>query len=169
VVIDAVPEKSERPRALSWLLPAAAVVLLLVSAALGGLLYRQRNHADQRAEALAAAKQTLINAYSVDFRTVEKDYQRFMAGTTDQLHGQLDEGRKKFLSTVKSTQTRERGTVADAGVVRFGGDTATVAIALDSPLMTKAAPKERMRRYRTEVDVRRVHGHWLATDIRQID
>lgn len=156
-------------RVLSWLLPSLAAVLLVLSAALGGLLYRQRQHAGARAEAVAAAKQTLINAYTIDYHSVEKDYARFMADTTDQLRGQLQEGRKKFIATVKDTHTSEHGAVADAGVVRFGGDTATVAVALDSPLQTKQITKAQNRRYRTEVDLRRVDGRWLATAIRQVD
>jgi Mce-associated membrane protein len=160
-----------RPRfaALTWLLPALTVVALLLAGVVGGLYYRQHGRDTARNAAVTAARQVLINAYSVDYRSVTKDYQRFVDGTSGDLHSQLTDGRSKFIQTVQTTHTHETAQIVDAGVVRSDSNSATIAIALNSPLTTTSITKPQTRSYRTEVDVALVHGTWLATAIRQAD
>lgn len=154
---------------LSWIVPALAVVMLVVAGVFGGLLYRQHHRDAARDAAVTAAKQVLINAYSIDYHSVDTDYQRFISGTSGDLHSQLTSGKSKFISTVKSTRTQETAQIMDAGLVRFDGDTATVTIALNSPLTNSSVKSATTRSYRTEVDVQRIHGKWLATAIRQVN
>lgn len=153
---------------LTWIVPALAVVMLVVAGVLGGLLYRQHHRQAAEDAAVTAAKQVLINAYSIDYHSVDTDYQRFVSGTSGDLHSQLTNGKSKFISTVKSTHTQETAQIVDAGLVRFDGDTATVTIALNSPLKNTSVKQATTRSYRTEVDVQRIHGKWLATAIRQV-
>jgi len=162
-------EPQRRLPVLSWALPAAAVIVLVVSLALGGLLYRQHSKENKQADAVTAARQVLINAYSVDYKTVANDYRRFVNSTTGDLHSELTASTSKFVSTVTSTHTHETAKVVDAGLVRYDGSTATVAVALDSPLTSTAATTPQARQYRTEVDVQRVGKRWLATAIRQVN
>jgi hypothetical protein len=161
-------ESRSLPDWLAWLLPSLAVLTLIAAAVLGGLLYRQHSRLAAQNAAITAAKQVLINAYSIDYKSVTADYQRFVGGTTGDLHGQLTSGKSKFIQTVQSTHTHESAKIIDAGLVRSNGSTATVAIALDSPLTTSSITKPQTRSYRTEVDVTRVHGRWLASAIRQV-
>lgn len=154
---------------LSWIVPALAVVMLVVAGVLGGLLYRQHHREAARNDAVTAARQVLINAYSIDYHSVDTDYQRFISGTSGDLHSQLTSGKSKFISTVKSTHTQETAQIVDAGLVRFDGDTATVTIALNSPLTNTTVKQATTRSYRTEVDVQDLHGKWLATAIRQVN
>src|SRR2546429_8248320 len=109
---ELVTEREPRRRlpVLTWALPAAAVILLVVSLALGGLLYRQHSKENKQDDAVTAATQVLINAYSVDYGTVDRDYQRFVDSTTGDLKNQLTNGKGKFVSTVKSTHTHETAT-----------------------------------------------------------
>ena len=154
---------------LSWVLPALAVVLLVLSLVLGGLLYRQHNKDSARNAAVTAAKQVLINAYTVDYRTVSTDYQRFINGTSGNLRSELTGGKSKFISTVTSTHTHETAQILTAGIVRSDSNSATVAIALNSPLTTTTIKQPQDRAFRTEVDVVRVDGKWLATRLAQVD
>jgi Mce-associated membrane protein len=140
-----------------------------VAGVVGGLYYRQHGRDAARNAAVTAARQVLINAYSVDYRSVTKDYQRFVDGTSGDLHSQLTDGRSKFIQTVQTTHTHETAQIVDAGVVRSDSNSATIAIALNSPLTTTSISKPQTRSYRTEVDVALVHGTWLATAIRQAD
>jgi Mce-associated membrane protein len=168
----AAPESTTRRRLLaqlSWIVPALAVVLLVVAGVLGGLLYRQHHRQAAEDAAVTAARQVLINAYSIDYHSVDTDYQRFISGTSGDLRSQLTSGKSKFISTVKSTQTQETAQIVDAGLVRFDGDTATVTIALNSPLTNTTVKQATTRSYRTEVDVQHIHGKWLATAIRQVN
>ncbi len=166
-------EPAAKPRSvpdwLAWLLPSLAVLALIAAAVLGGLLYRQHTRIAAQDAAVTAARQVLINAYSIDYKSVTADYQRFIDGTTGDLRDQLTSGKSKFVQTVQTTHTHETAKIVDAGLVRSNGSTATVAIALDSPLTTTSITKPQTRSYRTEVDVTRVHGHWLASAIRQVD
>ena len=167
------PDPAAAPRPwltrLSWLVPALAVLALIAAAVMGGLLYREHSRQAARNAALTAARQVLINAYSIDYRSVSKDYQRFLDGTSGDLHNQLIAGKSKFVQTVQTTHTHESAQIVDAGLVRFDADSATVAIALNSPLTSVTVTKAQTRSYRTEVDVALVHGDWLATAIRQVD
>jgi Mce-associated membrane protein len=99
---------------------------------------------------------------------VTADYQRFVAGTSGELHSELASGKSKFIQTVQTTHTHETAQIVDAGVVRSDANSATVAVALNSPLTTTSITKPQTRSYRTEVDVTRVNGNWLATAIRQV-
>jgi len=154
---------------LTWIVPALAVVMLVLAGVLGGLRYRQDHQQAAEDAAVTAAKQVLINAYSIDYHSVDTDYQRFLDSTSGDLRNQLTSGKSKFISTVKSTHTQETAQIVDAGLVRFNGDTATVTIALNSPLTNTTVKQATTRSYRTEVDVQRIHGTWLATAIRQVN
>jgi hypothetical protein len=94
VAQTAVPAAKSRSWAdwLAWLLPSLAVLALIAAAVLGGLLYRQHSRLAAQDAAVPAAKQVLINAYSIDYKSVTADYQRFIDGTTGDLHDQLTSG-----------------------------------------------------------------------------
>lgn len=145
-----------------------AVLVLALAVACAVLLTRTRSgqsaEAD-RADLLAAAKQEAVNLTSQDHRTVAADLRRTADGATGQLRADLDQRRAQTEQVVTRGKVVARGSAVDAGVVARHGDSGTVLVAVDSTVTSTASATPTSRRYRFQLDLTRVGGRWLVSNL----
>lgn len=139
------------------------VLALLVTTAVFGLRwYQAEQRADQRASALQAARQEALNLTSVDGTDIEADLDRVLEGASGTFREEFEGQAKRLSSVLEDNQVRAEGSVLDAGLTRFDGETAVAVVIIDSVVRNKAIPKGQTRTYRMQLELERVGSRWLT-------
>jgi Mce-associated membrane protein len=150
------------------LLPVALGLLAAVLAARSALLWLGTRSADAasatRADVLAAARQEAVNLTSQDYRTVDADLRRMADGATGQLRADLEQRAGQAKQVVLRNKAVARGVAVDAGLVVLDGGSATAVVAVDSTVTSSGATPA-SRRYRFQLDLTRVGGRWLVSNL----
>jgi len=121
--------------------------------------------ADNRAEAMTAAKDVAVDLTTVNWQTIDQDVQRILDNSTGQFHDDFAERRTDYADVVRDAKTTSVGTVSQAGVEKIAPDDATVLVALQSTSSTPDAPKQEPRQWRMRITLDRVDGRYLASDV----
>lgn len=166
-----VDEPTDRP-----VLRAAltTVVALLVIACLGlGLLLGRhlssRRDADSaRADALASARQAILNLDALSAATIDRDLTRVVVGSTGAFRDSFSKAQKDLTAVVKERKTVSTGTVLSAGVVRADADTATVLVAVDRSIRDSSTPKAVVAHDRWRMSMELHGGRWLLADLQPV-
>lgn len=159
---------TERGDRLRWVPPAlvVAVVLLLVAAAVLGVRWKQARDREQRyADVVAAARAETIAFTTLDYRDLGTSVDRVLAGATGQFKQQFSASRQQLESLSTRNRSVSRGKVLTAGVVSIDADSARVVVVADSTVTNVNAPKPQPRHYRLSLDLVRVDGQWLTSDL----
>lgn len=150
------------------LLPVALGLLTLVLATASAVLWvggrSAAAAAGSRADVLAAARQEAVNLTSQDYRTVDADLRRMADGATGQLRDDLDQRAGQAKQVVVRNKAVARGVAVDAGLVALHGDQATALVAVDSTVSSGNSAAA-SRRYRFQLDLTRVGGRWLVSNL----
>lgn len=145
----------------------AAVVTLAAAgwAAREGLEVR-RLHADDagRAAAVHAAEQEVVGLVSVGSRTTQADLDRLADGATSDFRSELQQQSKALRAALAGEKVTSTGSIVSSGVTSYSAERARVIVAAKGTVENKssdAAP----RSYRLRVDLSRVGGAWLVSDL----
>lgn len=154
------------------LLGALATVLLLVSLVLGYLVWGERaDRADALADqdrygqVLAAARDHV--GLLVDLRHDDPAALEALAdGSTDRLAERYSSETSPLVTAVRREESVSEGAVVAAGVVMISGSTATVLVATDAEVTSRATDgAAEQRDLRLRVDLVREDERWLVDDI----
>jgi len=149
---------------------SAVVVALVVSAAVLLILRNtMRQEQRTRAEVLNAARQQALNIVNLDARTVDRDYDRMLAGTVDPLHAELAKNRTAAKDALTRSKGVSTGTVTDAGLIELQGDKASVVVILDTVQTNTVTKTTVSHRFRFQLDLSRQGGQWLVANLQSID
>lgn len=164
----AVPSSPSRRTAVR-VLSALAVLLLVADVALGVLWLSRRAHRDAldaaRADAVAAARQELVNLDSISADTVDKDLAAVLAGTTGTFRDQFKRSQADLKALILEHKTRSSAVVKSAGVVRVDTSSATVLVATDRTVSDSTTPNGQVVNERWTVDLEKHGGRWLVADL----
>ncbi|MGP3952867.1 hypothetical protein [Streptomyces sp. 7N604] len=156
---------ARRSRALPVGLAVAAVLLLALSGYLGVQKY-EHHQADRRdQQVLAAARQSVLNFTSLDYRHYDRDSKNVLDGATGDFKQQFAEQNKQLTKLVAANKSVSQGQVLEAGIIRAGDKTARVLVVGDSKVTNVAAPKGQARNYRLQLDLVREDGRWLTSNV----
>lgn len=163
-------EAPPRRRSRRWLraLPVAVLAALVATAVLLGLSVRAHGAPDdERAAAMAAARQEAVNLTTLGYATARHDVDRILAGATGGLRAKFETERAKLGSVLAQDRSTSRGHVVSAGLVHLSGDTAQVVVAADATVTTGTGSGQRsvLKHYRMVVRLQKVSGQWLASDV----
>ncbi|MFG3207723.1 hypothetical protein [Streptomyces sp. NPDC048192] len=151
------------------LLPAglvAATVLTTVLAVWLGLKLSDQSAAEQRRQdVLAAARQSALNFTSLDYRHYDRDSRAVLQGATGDFKKQFAAQTAQLTKLVAQNKSVSEGQVLEAGIVRSDAHTARVLVVADSKVTNTAAPDGQARTYRLQLDLVRVAGRWLTSDV----
>ncbi len=156
-----------RPR--FWLgLNLTLVVLIIAGLAIAGTYgwqwYQERQVSQARDEAVAAARQTVVNFMSISAGSVDRDMQRVLDGSTGDFHNEFGRGMQQVKTTVVENKVTSRAKVLYAGYVTGDSDSATVLVAMDATVRNARSPDGRLSHYRIQVDMARdKQEHWLVS------
>jgi Mce-associated membrane protein len=120
---------------------------------------------DRRVEVLHAARQQAVNFTTLDYRHLDRDLGRVLAGSTGDFRKQFRAGTKNLTELVTANKAVSAGEVLEAGVVSSDADSARVLVVADSTVVNRANPKGEKRHYRIQLDLVRRQGSWLVSDL----
>lgn len=146
-------------------LVAATVVLQTVAAVLGTDVLRKTSEDAARGEAVAAARQGIVNLLTISPKTLDADIGRLLDGATGEFKSDFSGQRDHFTSTVKKQNVRSSGEIRAAGAESFDGAQATVLIAADATVKNSDAPRGEPRAYRFRVTVKHIDDRWLVSRV----
>ncbi|TJZ57538.1 hypothetical protein FCH28_06950 [Streptomyces piniterrae] len=146
-------------------LAVAAVLLVALSGYLGVQKY-QHHQLDQREQqALAAARQSVLNFTSLDYRHYGRDSKNVLDGATGDFKKQFAEQNKQLTKLVAANKSVSQGQVLEAGIIRADEKSARVLVVGDSKVTNVAAPKGQARNYRLQLDLVHEGGRWLTSNV----
>lgn len=157
------------PLVLLGLLAAVTVVALALTAILAPRIGDAAARDDRRTEVLAAARQAVVNFTTLDYRHLDRDLGRVLAGSTGDFRSQFRAGTKDLRSLVTGNKAVSQGEVLEAGLVSSDDDSARVLVVADSSVTNTANPKAQRRHYRIQLDLVRhpsaEHPRWLVSNL----
>ncbi|MEU9477473.1 hypothetical protein [Streptomyces sp. NPDC048191] len=146
-------------------LVAATVLTAALCAWLGVQLADQHGAEQRRQDVLAAARQSALNFTSLDYRHYGRDSRTVLKGATGDFKKQFAAQTAQLTKLVTQNKSVSEGQVLEAGIVRSDERSARVLVVADSKVTNTAAPEGRARTYRIQLDLVRVAGHWLTSDV----
>ena len=151
------------------LLSAVLVALLAASILLLVQRHALRGGEADRERVLNAARQQAVNIVSLDATTVDRDYDRMLAGAADPLRAELQKNRAAARDALARSKGSSSGTVTDAGLVELQGDRASVVVILDAVQTNRVTRSTLSHRFRFQLDLARQGGRWLVANLQSID
>jgi hypothetical protein len=157
------------PRLALPLVPALTVLLVLLVAATAFLWFTRPDRSDIRTgdytAALQAARSGVVDVTSFDHLTIDDDIEQIrrvaVGDLRDEAAEQLD-GRRQEITASEAVVNTE---VVDAGVVAADGDSATVALLIQSTQQSNADPQAQIVKYRIQVELEKVDDQWRLSGI----
>lgn len=154
-----------RMRLLSAGLVAATVLTSVTGVWLGLKLSDQRAAEQRRQDVLAAARQSALSFTSLDYRHYDRDSGDVLKGATGEFKKEFAAQTAQLTKLVAQNKSVSEGQVLEAGIVRSDEHSARVLVVADSKVSNTAAPEGQVRTYRLQLDLARVSGRWLTSDV----
>jgi Mce-associated membrane protein len=156
-----------RGRLLAWALLLVLAAVLVAGGLLGRHWYDQRQLADARSQALAAARQECVNFVSISAAGVDADLKRIADGATGQFKDEFTQDTAQVKAAVTQNKVDSHGSVLRAGVVSADRRSAVVLVAVDATVKNSSAPDGRLSHYRIQVNMARdaASGRWLVAQL----
>lgn len=154
-----------RMRLLSAGLIAATVLTTVLCVWLGWKLSDQHAKEQHRQDILAAARQSALSFTSLDYRHYDRDSSNVLKGATGEFKKEFAAQTAQLTKLVAQNKSVSEGQVLEAGIVRSDAHSARVLVVADSKVTNTAAPEGQARTYRLQLDLTRVAGRWLTSDV----
>jgi Mce-associated membrane protein len=160
-----VSQRRRRVPGLGLALGLALVAALVVAVVLGHQALDQRAVAQNRSDAMAAARQIAVNFSTLDYRTFDRDTARVTAAATGAFRTDFAAQAAQIKQVVVANKSVSTGTVGQAALVSASDKTARVLLALDASVTNTSTSGPTARHYRVQLDLTKVDGHWLASQL----
>ncbi|MGZ4614458.1 MAG: hypothetical protein ACXV4A_02765 [Actinomycetes bacterium] len=146
-----------------------AVLAVAVTVALVPRVSSASAQENRRDAILQAARQQAVNFTTLDYRHLDRDLGRVVAGSTGDFRKQFRSGTQDLTKLVTANKAVATGEVLDAGVVSDDADSARVLVVADSTVTNTGSPTPQKRHYRIQMDLVRdpsvQGGRWLVSDL----
>jgi Mce-associated membrane protein len=146
-------------------LALAAVAALVVVSMTVPRLTAAADRDQRRTEVLEAARQQAVNFTTLDYRHLDRDLGRVLAGSTGDFRAQFQKGTEDLSELVTANQAVSEGEVLEAGVVSDDTDSARVLVVADSTVTNSESAEPQRRHYRLQLDLVQRGGRWLVSDL----
>lgn len=148
----------------------AAFALLLTALVTMGTVYYQRAHAvtelnGSRQAALNTARQVAAALTNVDAKSVDRDVERLMRGTTGDFKRQFGRQSQAFRQVITKDRVSSSGTVTEAALSRMEGNSAVALTAVQAKVRNAASPEGQQRQYRFRLTLQRKADKWLVSNL----
>jgi Mce-associated membrane protein len=154
-----------RTPSLRLALGLALVVALVLAVVLGRQAVAQRAEARDRTDALAAARQIAVNFSTLDYRTFDRDTARVTSAATGAFRSDFAAQAAQIKQVVVANKSVSSGQVGQAALVSASDHLARVLLALDASVTNTSSTTPTARHYRVQLDLTKVHGRWLASQL----
>ncbi len=150
---------------LGALLLAASVALALVWA---GEKRSRDDRSQARSDAVAAARQEMVNLDSLSAGTIDADLAKIIAGAVGSFKDQFVKAKTDLKQVVAQRRTISTGVIRSSGVVRSDSDTATVLIAVDRTVKDASTAQPATTTDRWRLDLEKHGGRWLVSNLNPV-
>jgi Mce-associated membrane protein len=143
--------------ALGVLVGALCVCLLAGMVSwLGVTAHHARAIQQQRQMFLQAGRQGALDLTTIRYTDVDSDVQRVLDASTGKFYDEFKARTSDFAAAVRQAQSSSTGTVSEAGIENFDGDTAQVLVSMAVRTATTQAQDKEPRYWRMRVTVKKV-------------
>ncbi|NDU75668.1 hypothetical protein GWI34_24025 [Actinomadura sp. DSM 109109] len=153
------------PLVTAIVLSVVVVGLAIASGWLGVVSLRNKDEADQKAQAIQSARQMGVNLMSLDAATAQRDLDRIVSGTTGDLKNKLGSQSNAFMQQITKAKARSTVSDVDAALVSIDGDSAEVMVSLTGTVTNDKVKNGTPQGYRYQMDLTRVDGRWLVSGL----
>lgn len=152
----------------------AVVLALLLAAAIAGdtwLLTRgvAMNGVEQdRADAVQAARQVVINLVTLDHTDPRETVERVLAGSTGAFRQQFSSQASVMQKILREAKVTSSGEIAEAGLARMDGEHAVVLVAVSATVKNAQIRQGEPRQYRMSVNLEKKPDSpagWLVSGV----
>ena len=119
-------------------------------------------------QAVASAKQAMVNFYSVSASSLDRDLRRIVDGAAGDFKDQFIRGEARIRQAVVENTVESSGSVLRAGLVSGDRHHAVVLVALDATVKNTNAPDGRVSHSRIQVDMVYQSGKWLVSRLEYV-
>ena len=141
------------------------MVALVTLAWAGYLLITRDQAAQDRDDALAAARQYAVDLTTYDFSSVDADFRRFARHGTKAFQASYAATIAAAKPAIVKAQSRSLGTVVGAGLESYGGGRAGVLLAVDQEIRSANQTGASVDRSRIRMTLRHVGNGWLVSSV----
>jgi Mce-associated membrane protein len=136
------------------------LVTILALAALAGWfgygVYQTHQTDKMRSLYLAVARQGALNLTTINYTEADADIQRILDSSTGQFYDDFSKRAPAFVEVVKQAQAKTDGSIVEAGLESFNGDSARVLVAVRVTTSNKGVTDAQPRHWRMRIDVQKV-------------
>jgi ABC-type transporter Mla MlaB component len=161
--------RSTRSRASLPLVPVLAVLLVLLLAGAGFLLFTRPGTSAVRTadyvQALEAARSGVVDMTSFDYLNLDDDLKQIQAVTTGDLKKEAVDQLNSRRQQITDTQATVNTEVVGAGVTKADASAATVLLVIQSTQKSSASEQAQVVRYRIQAELQKTGGRWLLSGI----
>lgn len=155
--------RSWSTRALVLLVVASCVVACAWSAQ---SLRSSAQQADEREEALNAARQAAESFTTYDYRKLDRSFDALLAGGTEEFRSTFGQAVDQLRPIIKREKALSTGTVVASAISDVAkDDAATVLVAMNVTVTNRSSQEGRERRFRLRVQLENVDGEWRLDEI----
>jgi Mce-associated membrane protein len=154
----------DRTRRLKILLGTVIAVLLAIILILSYLLYRSKDAANDREEALETARRFAIHMSSINHSTLERDIQEIRSVSTTNFHQEFDKatGGRSYHESVRELEATSTGKVVSAVIDSLEVETAKAIVMVEVTSHNKTFQRPKVENRRMEISLRRTETGWMV-------
>jgi Mce-associated membrane protein len=156
------------PVILVWALSVLLLVALVAATLSVVALRRQQTRNEDRAGAMAAARQLALDFTTYNYDSWDADAKRVLDDSTGQFKDEFASGSNSVKTEVVTNKATSKGDVKEAAVVSNDKDSAQVLVIVNAVVTNTAAKDGVERRYRIKLDMVREKNRWLTADFQVV-
>ena len=156
------------PVILAWALSVLLLVAVVAATFSVVALRRQHSRTEDRAAAMAAARQLALDFTTYNYASWDADAQRVLDDSTGQFKQEFAAGSNSVKTEVVTNKATSKGDVKEAAVVSNDKDSAQVLVIVNAVVTNTAAKGGVERRYRIKLDMVRESNRWRTADFQVV-
>jgi Mce-associated membrane protein len=146
-------------------LTVVTIALVVFGVILGLRVLQDDAQQARRETVLQTARQFAAELTTIEYRTVDRDVQVLLDGSTEQFAEQFGFNGPAFADVAKQTQLVSTGEVTAAGVERVDAKSARVLVAVRATVRDVEVPEGTPRNYRLGVELVWTSDRWLVSNV----
>jgi Mce-associated membrane protein len=170
---DPIPEKASRVRQPRLKTVAGALAGLLIAGFLGGtgyIVWQHRKVAEERhhvAEFSAAARQSVVNLMSMDYKAADETVQRVIDDSTGKFKANFEDTSDDLIKAMRDSKVVTKVMINDAAVESMTPNSAVVIVTATSQREDPQAPKgdKQARLWRVVVSLEKADGRIKMSNV----
>jgi len=120
----------------------------------------------RRQAALSAARQQALNFTTIGYKTVDRDIDRVIKGSTGDFKASYQQNRKTIKETVTKNKSTSKGEVLSAGIKTIDSDSATALVVVDASVTNVGHRLQTLQTYRMEFGPAKLdNGRWPVSGV----